>query len=146
MSLGNVKNINEIGGFTGNTTEGEILENNFYELNNTTLNSNSASPDIIYTPPAKSNILNGGDEHESNNTRETATRMSPLNHYEYEGYHSHVIADLEKIHGYDEWDFYTFVLLTDSHVSINAELMYSTFAFDFGITTYTSTDTTNPGI
>lgn len=39
---------------------------------------------------------------------------------------------------------YAIVLLTDSYVDVNADLMYTTFAFDFGITAYVSTDSTNP--
>lgn len=60
---------------------------------------NYGEVDYVYSPEIKSTMINGGDAYEQNNLRETATRMSPLNHYEYDSYSAHVYANLESFSG-----------------------------------------------
>ena len=132
LSFGNIK------------TEDKLTDYKENVITKSNSANNTFSPEIVYEPEIKSTMLNGEDAYEPNNTKETATRLSPLNHYAYESYSSSVSANLKRTSGFDDWDYYAVVLLTDSHVSVTAVRRDASPGFNLGISAYNSTDNTNP--
>ena len=131
LSFGNIK------------TEDKLTDYKENVITKSNSANNTFSPEIVYEPEIKSTTLNGEDAYEPNNTKETATRLSPLNHYAYESYSSSVSANLKRTSGFDDWDYYAVVLLTDSHVSVTAVRRDASPGFNLGISAYNSTDNTN---